>query len=171
MSPLSPIHPTDQPPVAPPRTPRLPLDPLLTLAIIGLSICSILTLRTATENLIRGDPHYYVDRQTVYLIVGLIGMLILSRVDYSLLRRARNPIYVALILSILAVLGLGHSANGAQRAINFPLFSFQASELGKVLLILALSAFVVDHSRRLGERDTVVRVMLAALIPAMLVIV
>jgi rod shape determining protein RodA len=170
MSPLSPIHPTDQPPVAPPRTPRLPLDPLLTLAIIGLSICSILTLRTATENLIRGDPHYYVDRQTVYLIVGLIGMLILSRVDYSLLRRARNPIYVALILSILAVLGLGHSANGAQRAINFPLFSFQASELGKVLLILALSAFVVDHSRALAQRETTIRVMLVALVPAMFVI-
>ena len=68
------------------------------------------------------------------------------------------------------MLGLGHSANGAQRAISLPLFSFQASELGKVLLILALSAFVVDRSRRLRERDTTVRVMLAALVPAMFVI-
>ena len=74
------------------------------------------------------------------------------------------------MFSILAVLGLGHSANGAQRAINFPLFSFQASELGKVLLILALSALIVDRSRRLRERDTTVRVMLAALVPAMFVI-
>src|SRR5208282_1339938 len=38
------------------------------------------------------------------------------------------------------------------------------------LLILALSAFVVDRSRRLRERDTTVRVMLAALVPAMFVI-
>ena len=82
----------------------------------------------------------------------------------------KNAIYGALILSILAVLGLGHGANGSQRAINFPLFSFQASELGKVLLILALSAFVVDRSRRLRERDTTVRVMIAALVPAMFVI-
>ena len=68
------------------------------------------------------------------------------------------------------MLGLGHAANGSQRAISLPFFSFQASELGKVLLILALSAFIVDRARRLRERDTTVRVMLAALVPAMLVI-
>ena len=68
------------------------------------------------------------------------------------------------------MLGLGHSAQGAQRAINFPLFSFQASELGKVLLIVSLSALIVGRSRRLRERDTTVRVMIAALVPAMFVI-
>ena len=68
------------------------------------------------------------------------------------------------------MLGAGHSANGSQRAISLPFFSFQASELGKVLLILALSAFIVDRARRLRERDTTVRVLLAALVPAMLVI-
>jgi len=98
-------------------------------------------------------------------------MLILSRIDYSRLRRLRNLIYGALILSILAVLAVGHAARGSTRAISFPLFSFQASELGKVLLIVALAAFLVDRSRRLGERDTTIRVVLAALVPAMLVIV
>ncbi len=97
-------------------------------------------------------------------------MLGLSRLDYSRLRRYRNAIYAALMFSILAVLGLGHSANGAQRAINFPLFSFQASELGKVLLIVALSAFIVERARHLRERDTTVRVLIAALVPTMFVI-
>ena len=68
------------------------------------------------------------------------------------------------------MLGAGHATNGSQRAISLPFFSFQASELGKVLLILALSAFVVDRARRLRERDTTARVMLAALVPAMFVI-
>jgi rod shape determining protein RodA len=100
----------------------------------------------------------------------MILMLALCRLDYSLLRRARNTIYGLLIFTILAVLAAGSSANGSQRAISFPFFSFQASELGKVLLILTLSAFVVDRSRRLRELDTTVRVMLAALFPALLVI-
>jgi rod shape determining protein RodA len=149
---------------------RLPLDPVLTLAVIGLAICSIVTLQTATRNLIPGRPRYYVDRQAIYLLAGAVGMLVLSRLDYGRLRRLKAGIYVLLLLSILAVFGLGHSANGAQRAISLPYFSFQASELGKVLLILALSSFVVDRARRLRERDTTVRVMLAALVPAMLVI-
>jgi len=152
------------------RTFRLPLDPLLTLSVVGLAIASIVTLGPATQNVVAGQPDYYTHRQAVYLIVGGLFMLALSRFDYARLRPLKNVIYIALIVSILAVLGLGHSAQGAQRAIAFPGFSFQASELGKVLLILALSAFVVDRARRLRERDTTVRVMLAALVPAMFVI-
>ena len=170
MSPLSPITPAEEAPPAPPRSLRLPLDPILTFAVIGLGVCSAVTLRSATENLVPGSPGYYVHRQEIYLIVGFVLMIVLSRIDYSGLRRIKNLIYGALIVSILAVLGLGHAALGSQRAINFPLFSFQGSEIGKVLLIVSLSALVVDRSRRLGERDTTIRVMIAALIPAMFVI-
>ena len=49
---------------------------------------------------------------------------------------------------------------------TLPFFSFQPSELGKLLLVLALSAFVVDRSRRLRDRDTTARAMLLALVPA-----
>ncbi|HLM87150.1 MAG TPA: FtsW/RodA/SpoVE family cell cycle protein [Solirubrobacteraceae bacterium] len=168
--PLSPIKPTEEAPAPAPRRLRLPLDPLLTLAIVGLSVCSLVTLTAATRKLLPGDPHYYVDRQAVYLAIGFVLMLGISRLDYARLRAHYNVIYAALLLSILAVLGLGHSANGAQRAINFPLFSFQASELGKILLILAVSAFIVGRSRRLRERDTTVRVLVVALVPTMLVI-
>ncbi len=170
MSPLSPIKASDEAPVSPSRSLRLPLDPLLTLAVIGLAICSTVTLRQATRNLVPGDPRYYLDRQVVYLVVGFVLMLVLSRIDYAQLRRLKNPIYGTLLVTILAVLALGHAAKGSQRAINFPLFSFQASELGKVLLIVALAALLVERARQLGDRDTTVRLMIAALIPAMLVI-
>ncbi len=169
--PLSPITSSEEAQKGPPsRDVRLPLDPLLTLAVIGLGVCSIFTLRQATRKLIPGDPHYYVDRQAVYLIAGFIFMLALTRIDYSRLRRFKNAFYGALMITILAVLGLGHAARGSTRAISFSFFSFQASELGKVLLILALSAFVVERSRVLRSRDTTVRVMIAALVPAMFVI-
>jgi rod shape determining protein RodA len=148
----------------------LPLDPLLTLAVVGLGIASVITLGTATREAVPGDPGYYVTRQVVYLAIGLILMVVLARVDYARLRQLKYGIYALLILSILAVLGLGHETKGATRAISLPFFSFQASELGKVLLILALSSLIVDRARRLRERDTTVRVMLAALVPAMLVI-
>jgi rod shape determining protein RodA len=150
--------------------PRLALDPLLTLAVIGLGLCSVVTLRSVTSELVPGQPHYYSNRQTAYLVIGLVLMLVLTRIDYSRLRQFKRPIYAVLLFSIFAVLGLGRGAKGAVRAISFPFFSFQASELGKVLLILALAALVVDRWRVLRDRDTTVRVMLAALVPAMLVI-
>jgi rod shape determining protein RodA len=176
--PLSPIKPSElspagqrQPQPGQPRTLRLPFDPLMLLAVVGLGICSVVTLRASTRNLIAGDPSYYFNRQTVYLCVGFVLMVLASRVDYGIFRRWKTGLYVALILSILAVLGAGHSAEGATRAIRFPLFSFQASELGKVLLTLVLAAFLVERARERRSRDTTVRLMIAALIPTMLVIV
>ncbi len=148
----------------------MPLDPLLTLAVIVLGIASVMTLGTATHEAIPGDPNYYVTRQAIYLGIGLALMVVLARIDYARLRQLKYGIYALLILSILAVLGAGQETKGATRAISLPFFSFQGSELGKVLLILALAGFIVDRARRLRERDTTARVMLAALVPAMLVI-
>jgi rod shape determining protein RodA len=168
--PLSPIQAPAESPAPAPRSLRLPLDPLLSLAVLGLAVCSAVTLSAATRNTVAGQPGYYVDRQIVYLVVGVVLMLVLARLDYAHLRQFKRAIYGALMFSILAVLALGHTARGSQRAISLPFFSFQASELGKVLLIVALAALVVDRSRQLRERETTARVMIAALVPAMFVI-
>ncbi len=72
------------------RSLRLPFDPLLTLAVIGLGIASLLTLKSATADVIAGDPHYYVVRQGIYLGVGFTLMLALSRLDYARLRRSKS---------------------------------------------------------------------------------
>src|SRR5206468_4076413 len=81
-------------------------------------------------------------------------------------RELKYGIYGAMMVSILAVLTLGATAKGATRAIQLPFFSFQASELGKVLLTLTLAAVVVDRSRNINQRETTARVMLLTLIPA-----
>jgi rod shape determining protein RodA len=175
-SPLSPIKAPEPIEQSSPRAagqrsrPRLPLDPLLTLAVIGLGIASVMTLGVATRESVPGDPSYYINRQVVYLAIGLVLMVALARLDYARLRPLKTGIYAVLLLSILAVLGAGRETKGATRAISLPFFSFQASEIGKVLLTVALAALIVDRARRLRERDTTALTMLAALVPAMLVI-
>jgi rod shape determining protein RodA len=73
-----------------------------------------------------------------------------------------------MIFSIVVVFGLGAAAKGSKRWISTPFFNLQPSELGKLLLVVALSAVLVDRMRRPG-RETTARVMLLALFPAMLV--
>jgi rod shape determining protein RodA len=170
----TPIHDVDDVPAATTARPMalaLPFDPILLLAVIGLCAASLVTIGGATSDDIAGDPHYYINRQAVYFVVGAVLALVLARVDYSRLRGAKYVIYGGLIASILAVSALGSVARGSRRAIDLGFFSFQASELGKVLLVVALAAFVVDRPRALHNRDTTVRVMLLTLIPAALVIV
>ncbi len=146
------------------------IDFLLLLAAVGLIACSVYAIGTATEDDIPGSPLYYVIRQSIYGVVGIALMLIVARFDYSRLREAKLALYGFMIGSIVFVFLFGAAARGSRRWIDFPFFKFQPSELGKVLLVLALSAFVVDRARRLGERETTSRMMLIALLPAMLVI-
>jgi rod shape determining protein RodA len=156
------------------RTPALPrvlLDPWLLLATLGLVVCSLVTLKGATRNDVAGAPLYYFERQIGYAVVGLALMLALTRFDYSRLREAKLGVYGLLIGLNLIVLALGGATRGSRRWIELPFFQFQPSELGKVLLVVALAAFVVDRSRRLGERETTARVMLLALGPAALVMI
>jgi rod shape determining protein RodA len=148
----------------------LRLDPLLLLATLGLIAASLYTIRKATLGDIAGDPNYYVFRQLVYVVVGLVLMFAVSRFDYSRLREWKLGVYGFMIAAILLVYALGFSARGSRRAIEFGFFNFQASELGKVLLVVALAAFTVDRARRLGDRETTSRIVLLALVPAMLVV-
>jgi rod shape determining protein RodA len=149
--------------------PRFLLDPWLLLATLGLVVCSVVAIKGATRNDIAGNPDYYFQRQLGYALVGLLLMALLTRLDYSRLRDFKLPIYGALIaLNVLPLL-LAGVTRGARSWIDLPFFRFQPSELGKVLLIVALAAFLVDRSRRLGERETTARIMLLALGPAALV--
>lgn len=149
---------------------RLPFDPLLLAATVGLLVCSFVVINAATSEDIAGSPGYFTHRQMIFAGVGLFGMIVLARIDYSRFRELTWGLYGLLWLIIVANLLLGASTLGAQRAIQLPFFQFQASELGKVLLILALAGFIVGRSRRIGERDTTARVMLLMLAPAAVVI-
>jgi rod shape determining protein RodA len=156
------IRPVEQPTVSRLRA-LLLLDPLLILAALGLVACSLVTLHGATRS------SSSVDRQAIYAAVGLLVSMVLAITDYSRLREYKYVLYGTMI--VLNVLVLGTSPiNGARRWIPLPLFEFQSSEFGKVLLIVSLGAFVVDRARRLNEIRTTARIMLLAVLPALIVI-
>jgi rod shape determining protein RodA len=150
--------------------PWLQLDPLLLLATLGLIGFGSYVVGTATSGDIAGNPHYYLTRQIAYGAVGLVLMFLMARFDYSRLREWKLGIYGAAIALILLTLALGTATRGSKRWINLPFFKLQPSELGKVLLVVALSAFMIDRMRRLSEKETTSRILLLAILPAMLVV-
>jgi rod shape determining protein RodA len=155
-----------------PRRPlalALPFDPVLALAVLGICACSLITLNTVSE---RGLPdQFYMKRQGIYFFAGILLATLISRADYSRLRELKYGVYAFVIVSVLAVKFLGSDALGARRAIQLPFFSFQASELGKVLMVVALAGFLVDRSRALQRASTTIRTLALALVPAGLVMV
>jgi rod shape determining protein RodA len=145
------------------------MDWPLTIAAVALVAFSVFTLGQATTHDVPGSPGYYVDRQALYGILGVIGMVALSRIDYSRFRELRVGIYTFLCASVALVFVFGFAARGSRRAFELPFFSFQPSELGKLLLVLALAGFVIDGARRGSARQRTVRYLCLGLAPAALV--
>ncbi len=142
------------------------MDWFLTFAAIGLIGFSVFTLGQATTHDVPGSPNYYVERQAVYGIFGVIGMVILSRIDYSRFRELRVGIYTFMCVSIAGVFVLGAAALGSRRSFELPFFSFQPSELAKLLLVLALAGFVIDGARRGSPIRRTIRYLALGLFPA-----
>jgi rod shape determining protein RodA len=153
------------------RTGFAQLDPLLLVAGIALITFSIYTLGVATSEDVPGDPYYYVIRQSIYAVVGIALMFGVARIDYSRFRELRVGIYTGMIGLIVLVLLLGEATRGSRRWIELPFFTFQPSELGKLLLVLTLSAFVLDRARQGSDRRRTVRILALGMLPAALVFI
>jgi rod shape determining protein RodA len=145
------------------------MDGALALAGTGLAAFSVFVLSQATRSDVPGDPYYYADRQGIYAALGIVGMYLLTRIDYSRFRELRVGIYTFLCVSVSLVFVFGFAARGSRRSFELPFFSFQPSELGKVLLVLALAGFVIDGARSGSERQRTVRYLCLGLAPAALV--
>jgi rod shape determining protein RodA len=132
------------------------MDGVLLGASVGLIAFSVFTLATSTRNEIAGRPLFFVERQSLYAVLGIVLMLAISRLDYTRLRDLRVTIYAAMVGSIALVLLVGTAVRGSNRWIDLPFFQFEPSELAKILLCVSLAAFAYERVRRpLGLRQTV----------------
>ena len=147
----------------------LRLDFPLLAAAVGLIAFSVFTLGEATSADVPGNPYFYVVRQSIYAIIGIALMLAVARVDYTRFRELRVGLYTAMIVSIALVFVFASATRGSRRWIELPFFTFQPSELAKVLLLLVLAAVVIDRARSVSALRTSGRVLMLGAIPAVLV--
>jgi len=145
------------------------MDWPLAFAAVALVAFSVFTLGQATQHDVPGSPDYYLERQAIYAVLGVLGMFLLTRIDYSRFRELRVGLYTFLCVSVALVFVFGFAARGSRRAFELPFFSFQPSELGKLLLVLALAGFVIDGARRGSPVQRTARYLCLGLAPAVLV--
>ncbi|RJP21458.1 MAG: putative lipid II flippase FtsW [Deltaproteobacteria bacterium] len=125
---------------------------VLALCALALTTLGLLMIYSAT-NVMAGsseryglDPAYFFKRQILFLAVGVSLSVLLSRVDHDFYRRRIGPILLATFVLLLLVFvpGIRHTANGASRWLNLRLFTFQPAELAKFVLLL-YAAYSIDN--------------------------
>lgn len=122
---------------------------LCTLILVGLGavmVYSASSVMAEASGRLGHDAAYYFKRQVLFLVLGASLAIFLSRIDYDVYRRRIGVLMggTLLLLVLVYVPGIRHTANGASRWINLRLFTFQPSEFAKFSLI-AYGAYAIDR--------------------------
>jgi cell division protein FtsW len=126
---------------------------LVTLGLVAFGLVMVYSASSARAALAADDPAYYLKRQAVYALAGVVALALLSRMDYRRLRFAVAPLLLASFALLVAVLVLGTPVNGARRWLTLGPATLQPSEFAKLALVLWLAAFLARRPapQSLGE--------------------
>jgi rod shape determining protein RodA len=145
------------------------IDWVMIAATAALVAYGLWAIDGITKLDVAGDPEYYVFRQSIFVVVGTLGMVGALFIDPVWYRRYRKVLYALLLTFLLVVMVLGVDARGSTRWISLGFFQFQPSEFGKLLLALFLAGVLAARIRRIGEWRTTAVVVGAAALPTLLV--
>jgi rod shape determining protein RodA len=145
------------------------LDWLLVAGIAGLVAVGLWAVSGVTRFDLAGDPNYYLKRQVVYVCVGVVALLVALVVDPDVYRRYWRPIFIGTVSLIFLVLVLGRAARGSTRWIDLGFITFQPSEFGKLLFVLAIAGFLAERARGGADVSTTLRALGLGCIPVVLV--
>jgi rod shape determining protein RodA len=146
-------------------------DFMLVASAIVLSLIGAVMVYSATrvEQIdAGGDPRYYLKRQLVWLVVGLVVMVLVAIIDYHWLEQTAYVLYGLVILSLLAVLThFGHTSLGAQRWFSLGPLEVQPSEFAVLALIIVVAVYCSRQETMFPRNIAVVAAL--AILPILLV--
>ncbi len=124
------------------RNLTLLLAPTALLTVIGLVMILSAGSISAVEGY--GTSFWYFNRQSLYAVAGVIGLVVVARVPYTFWRRAAIPMLVLLLPVMLLTLhpAVGSSLYGAARWIDLGPITLQPAEFAKLLTICAAAAIL-----------------------------
>jgi len=147
---------------------------LLLLGATGLlALTGVVMIYSATKGklAIAGeDPRYFLKRQAIFLVLGLVVLVAAALFDYRRLEQISTVLYVGIVLALLAVLSpVGSHAQGSQRWFSLGPLQLQPSEFATLVLIIAVATYCTRRPEGLDFRD-LVRLVLMSALPILLVI-
>jgi cell division protein FtsW len=122
----------------------------LTLTLVVIGLIMLFSASYANAYYLHGSSYYFISRQAVFAVLGVIAMLLISYFDYHHLHKFAVPILMISYLSLVLVL-FTPRINGVHRWIALgPLGQFQPSELAKFGLILVFAHLISINFKRMN---------------------
>ena len=131
------------------------LDTWTALLVFGLVLFGVIMIYSASVIVaynLYGDERFFVKKQLVSAVVGLVAMAVAANIDYHVWKKwAGAMLGITFLLLISVFLFSSGEINGAHRWIVLGGLSFQPSELAKLTFIIYASAWLVERRDRINS--------------------
>ena len=130
---------------------RKNFDIILFISVIMLAAFGVIMIYSASSVWAEykfNDSFKFFKAQGIFFIVGIIIMLIVSKIDYNVYKKRANLILLGCFILLVLVLipGIGTVRNGSRSWFGIGGFGIQPSEFAKIGLIIFVSKYLANNS-------------------------
>src|SRR5579883_1590817 len=121
------------------------------MCIVALGLLMMTSASIVVSDKQMHQPFYFLFKQLIFLTLGtLLGGIVLQ-IDTSYWEKLGGYLLlgVMLMLALVLIPGIGHSANGSARWIGYGPLTFQVSELTKFVIVVYMAGYLVRRHQEI----------------------
>lgn len=141
----------------------------LVLFMIALGLVMVYSTSSYTAELKTGSAFYYLKRQGIFAVIGIVAMLIVAKLDYHIWKSFSLIMMMGTIGLLALVLILGTASHGAVRWIAIGPIQFQPSEVAKIVIIIFTSHMATIKAARIGNFKILLKVAMWPMVATALI--
>ncbi|GLO65731.1 rod shape-determining protein RodA [Oceanobacillus kimchii] len=154
---------------------NISIDYGIVIILFLFFVISLIAVYSGSGQYAQTEPFFFVLRQVVWYVVGILVMIGAAYFDYELLERWALPLYLSGIFLLVLVHFFGTTKNGSQRWIHLGVFDLQPSEFVKIFLILYLAVLLKKYGKsQLDLKASLVltgKILLVTMVPFVFVFI
>ena len=144
----------------------------LVLLLLTIGLIMLFSASYAYSYTYYGNSYRFIVRQAAFAVIGVVAMLVLSRIDYHIYRKFSWPIFFGSILLLIFLLIMPPMVSGmdVKRWIVIGPINFQPTEIAKFAVILLFSHLIAANYKQMGKLKTILLLLSILAVVCLLVV-
>ncbi len=121
----------------------------LTIALLTIGLIMLFSASYPYAYYYKDSSYYYFIRQILFAVAGLVAMLLMSKINYKILKAIYKPVFVVTIALLVIVLFYHTNVQNFKRWIPLGPVTIQPSDLAKFTIILTLAVYISKYYKKM----------------------
>ena len=121
----------------------------LTIALLTIGLIMLFSASYPYAYYYKDSSYYYFIRQILFAVAGLVAMLLMSKINYKILKAIYKPVFVVTIALLVIVLFYHTNVQNFKRWISLGPVTIQPSDLAKFTIILTLAVYISKYYKKM----------------------